>query len=166
MGLFAAIFDQQGKILIKRRPSKYSLPGDWDLPGGAVEEEKTSQALDERIVGEELAREVWEEIGIKISVDPMPPMYPAILRGGKDWAFVIPVGVYDNPGEGEESQEIIYVSPEEVRHLADNPQGNRIVSGWGKRMSRLILMGLIYSPNENYQREAKMLLKSIQQEWR
>ena len=163
--MFAGIYNKEGKVLIKRRPEGISLPGDWDLPGGAVEEENTIKALDERIVGEELAREVKEEIGIDISVDYMPAMYPAVLREGKDWAFVIPIGIYDSPGKGEESQEIRYVSPKEVKELAENLQGNRIVSGWGKRMCRLILMALIHSPNEIYREEAKKYLQEIHAGW-
>ncbi len=152
--------------MIKRRPDKFSSPGDWDLPGGAVEEEDCIKSLDERLVKEVLAREVFEEVGIEVSVDFMPPMYPAILKGGGDWAFIIPVGIYENPGKGEESQEILYALPEDIKRLAENPQGNRIVSGWGKRMSRLILKGFAYSPNKNYRWEAKILLEEIQSKWR
>ena len=166
VGLFGALFNKEGKILIKKRPDKFSFPGDWDLPGGAVEEEDCVETLDERIVREVLIREVFEETGIRILVDPMPPMYPAVLRGAGDWAFIIPVGIYEKSETGGEAQEIMFASPKDVVRLAKNPQGNRIVSGEGKRMNRLILKGFTYSPNENYRWESKMFLGEIQSKWK
>lgn len=162
IGLFAGIFNEEGKLLVKRRPQGISLAGEWDLPGGGVGEENNAKALDERIVGEELAREVKEEVGIEISVDLMPAMFPAILKGGKDWAFVIPVGiVLKEPTKGE----FKYVSPGELKELAEGPPGNRIVSGWGKRMSRLALKALVHSPNREYREQAGRYLAEIHLKW-
>ena len=47
IGLFGAIFNSEGKLLIKRRGANESLPGDWDLPGGGIEEEHVKQCLDD-----------------------------------------------------------------------------------------------------------------------
>jgi len=162
IGLFAGIFNAEGKLLVKRRPQGISLAGEWDLPGGAVEEENNAKAFDERIIGEELAREVEEEVGLKISIDPMPAMFPAVLKGGKDWAFVIRVGtILKEPTKGESK----YVSPDELKELVEGPAGNRIVSGWGKRMSRLALMAFIHGPNKEYARRASQLIEEIQVAW-
>ena len=161
IGLFAAIFDQDGRILVEQRPEGMSFPGDWDLPGGGLEKENNAMALDERIVGLELAREVEEETGIVISIRPMPAMYPAVTRGGKDWAFVIPVKTSDTPTKGLS----MFVSPDELKKLAENPAGNRLVSGWGKRMSRLALIGLTHSPNKEFAKQAETMLKEIQMKW-
>jgi len=91
IGVFAGIFNRQGDLLVKRRPQWISSPGEWDLPGGAVESENNDKAQDERIIGEELAREVLEEVGVIIDLPFMPQMFPAVLAGGQDWAFIIPL---------------------------------------------------------------------------
>lgn len=162
IGLFAGIFNEEGKLLVKRRPQGISLAGEWDLPGGAVEEEANAKALDERVIGRELAREVKEEVGIEISISPMLPMFPAVLKGGTDWAFVIVVGRTDKkPSRGE----IKWVSPDELKELAERPPGNRLVSGWGKRMCRLALMALCHSTNKDYRKKAIQYLQEIQASW-
>jgi ADP-ribose pyrophosphatase YjhB (NUDIX family) len=162
IGVFAGIFDEEGKLLVKRRPENISLPGDWDLPGGGVDAEKAIQALDERIIGQELAKEVEEETGIQIPpLSPMPAMYPAVIKGGSDWAFVILIGgLKQRPTKGEWK----YVSPEELCQLAEGLEGNRLVSGPGKRMHRLCLRILASrdSPNRRYYGQAFQMLIEIQ----
>ncbi len=165
IGLFAGIFNTEGKLLIKRRPKGISLAGEWDLPGGAVEEKNNQNALDERIVGQELAREVKEEVGLAIpEFLPMPAMYPTVLRGGGDWAFAILVGVVEeSPSKGETR----YISPQELQELAEGPEGNRLVSGWGKRMCRLCLRLFASrdAPNQDYAKQAGEMLAKIQSSW-
>lgn len=163
IGVFAGIYDTRGKLLLKRRGQNESLPGDWDLSGGAVKAEAAAVTLDERLIGQELAREVLEETGISISVDPMPEMYPAIMKGGFDWAFVIPIGevLLSSEISGRE-EELIFVSPEELLELAQHSEGNRLVSGVGKRMHRLCLMALCCGPNHNYRFMARKMLEEIQ----
>ncbi|MFA5086375.1 MAG: NUDIX domain-containing protein [Candidatus Paceibacterota bacterium] len=169
IGLFAYLFDPcSGKLLVKRRGKDESLPGDWDLPGGGAEEEAVNAAKDERVIFQELLREIREELG-DITIDTtqlgyMPAMHPAVISGGKDWAFGIAVGfILNPPGEGESW---ILVSPEELKELANRPIGDRLVSGPGKRMHRLCLCGLAeYSPSEEYRRDAWRRLRNIQDDW-
>lgn len=121
IGLFAGIFNSDGKLLVKRRPQNESLPGDWDLPGGGVEENAAKEILNERIIASELAREVGEEIGLEVEsmIQPMPAMYPATLSD-KDWAFVVIIGVVnETPTKGEYK----YVSPAELMELAEASVG-------------------------------------------
>jgi 8-oxo-dGTP pyrophosphatase MutT (NUDIX family) len=142
---------------LKRRTKEESLPGDWDLPGGAVEAENNAKAFDERIVGQELAREVMEEVGIGIAPEPgpMPAMFPAVVKGGNDWAFVIALGFFDKPTKGETK----FVSPQELKELAEGPLGNRLVSGLGKRMWRLSLQAFLHSPKREYREQANQWLQ-------
>jgi 8-oxo-dGTP pyrophosphatase MutT (NUDIX family) len=130
IGIYAGIFNEEGKLLLRRRPVGGSSPGEWELPGGGVDADNSSKALDERIVIQELAREVKEETGISIpSMLPMVAMYPAVLRSGGDWAFAILVGVVK---EKPSKRGTRYVSLEELRKLAEGPEGERLLSGWGQ----------------------------------
>jgi len=166
-GLFGYIFSQEGKLFVKKRGKNESLAGEWDLPGGGVEEEVNANAKDERVVIEELLREIHEETGYYIPhFDVMPAMYPAVSPGGKDWAFGINVGMiagsppFLHPGNYQ------YVSPEELEKLANGSPGNRIVSGYGKRMHRLCLLGLEkFSPNNNFREQAGKTLQKIWETW-
>ena len=159
IGVFAGIFNQEGKLLLKKITSG-RLAGEWDLSGGGVDAQKASETLNEQIIGEELIRHIKEEVGISLSISPTValPMYPAVLKGGGDWAFVIPIEGSPKPTKGETK----FVSPQELRELAEGPEGNRLLSGWGKRMCRLCLQVFRYSLNSEYTKEAFAMLLEIQ----
>ena len=167
IGLFAGIFDENGKVLLRRRkrenpnfPCLYE--GDWELPGGTMEEENIWIGKDERFIGEELARELREEIGLLIKVPFIPAMYPVVYIDKEkkiiDFAFIIHVGIVrERLTKGEN----IYVNPKEIKELANQLEGKRLVSGFGKRMYRMVLMAFFHSPNSQYQQEAKRMLLEI-----
>ncbi|HOS12654.1 MAG TPA: NUDIX hydrolase [Candidatus Pacearchaeota archaeon] len=161
VGLFGAIFSSEGKLLIKRRGADESLPGDWDLPGGGIEETYVKQCLDEAIIIQELLREVREETGIGLSYKSfpkMPAMYPAVIAGGSDWAFLINLGEVDQtPGPEYEHK---FVDIDELEKLAEGPVGNRIVSG-KKRMYRLCMKALTFSPNQEYSKKAELIMRQL-----
>lgn len=157
IGVFAGIFNKEGKLLLKKITNE-KFVGEWDLPGGGVDAQNALEATDERIIGKELARHVMEEVGISLSISPMPPMYPAVLKGGGDLAFVIPIMGFPKPTKGETK----FVSLQELRELAEGSKGNRLLSGWGKRMCRLCLRIFQYSLNTEYSKEAYMMLLKIQ----
>lgn len=161
IGLFGYLFSPDGKLLVKRREQNESLPGEWDLPGGGAEEEIVNAAKNEKVIFQEVIRETREEIGIDVAIAlyipsmTAPKMHPAVISGGKDWAFGINVGTISSNPKVREGVEWKLVSPEELEELANGPLGNRLVSGPGKRMHRLCLYGLAeYSPNEDYREQA------------
>jgi len=164
IGVFAGIFSKDGKLLVKRITSGRFV-GEYDLPGGGIAAVNASKARDERVIGEELRREVEGETGVEIPTpQPMPAMYPAVIAGGGDWAFTILIGVAEqSPTKGEWK----YVSPQELRELADGPEGNRLLSGPGKRMHRLCLrlMASRDNPNPEYRKQAGAMLAEIQRKW-
>jgi len=55
------VFDDDGRILIQRRPEDGLLGGLWEFPGGKAEE---AEEMDEACV-----RELREELGIEVEVD-------------------------------------------------------------------------------------------------
>ncbi len=167
IGLFAGIFNEGGKLLLRRRNKESpeifcSHEGDWELPGGTMEESNILNAKDERIIGEELAREIEEETGISASLPIMPKMFPFMKINPEnkdiDMAFLVPyVETIGKPTKGKN----IYVSPNEIQKLALNSKGNRLVSGFGNRMHRMALKALTYSENVEYKSEARKILSKI-----
>ena len=63
LGCSAAIFDEQGRILLTRRTDN----GQWCLPGGAVESGES--------VAEACEREVFEETGLSVRVQRLVGVY-------------------------------------------------------------------------------------------
>ncbi|GFE68664.1 A/G-specific adenine glycosylase [Chroococcus sp. FPU101] len=59
----AVIYNEQGQILIDRRPAKGLLGGLWEFPGGKIEENET--------VEECIKREIKEEIDLEIEVNDL-----------------------------------------------------------------------------------------------
>jgi mutator protein MutT len=53
----AAIIEKNGRILAARRKSGSHLAGYWEFPGGKIEPNETEEEC--------LARELWEEFGIR-----------------------------------------------------------------------------------------------------
>ncbi len=57
----AVIYNQQGRVLIARRPTTGVFGGFWEFPGGKVEDGETVQDC--------IKREILEELGIDIEVE-------------------------------------------------------------------------------------------------
>ena len=66
------ITDRRGRILLSRRTPSQDMPGLWEFPGGKREPGETPEAA--------LARELDEELGIRVQVGPplmaVPQRYP------------------------------------------------------------------------------------------
>lgn len=176
VGVFAGVLSQTtGKLLLRRRveedsiiPGK-SFKGNWELPGGGVMD---MEKIPYNHLLNELVREVDEEVGISVSVDPMAPLYAVLFKGpaGYDLAMVTPITTSSSPTKGE----TIWVSPAELEELAKDfapadkkrgIDGKGIVSGYGKRMHCMALKALSFSPNVTYAEEAKAMLAEIQKGW-
>ena len=179
VGVFAGILNTGGELLLVRRTvhpnildekgEKISFKGNWELPGGGVmDAEKVSYC---HLVNE-LKREVQEEVGVVVSPDLMPAMYPVLFKGslGYDLALVTPIETSVTPTK----EKTILVSPEELERLAKEYEpadkktgkdGKGIVSGYGKRMHCMALKALCFSPNPEYAKQAWEMLTEIQKVW-
>ncbi len=177
IGVFAGLLTREGKLRLQRRTEKDSIipgktyEGDYELPGGRIQEKKLEKALTLEVLGKELIQKVEEKLGIVIKLHPNPPLYLTIYedveRGICDWAFMIPVP--SPPAYWDETvrvaRTIIDVNPEELRVLAARPKGEQLLSGWGKRMCRMSLGATLCSSNSRYSDEAKICLNEIKPDW-
>lgn len=170
VGVFAGII-KEGKILLRRRveipsiiPGK-SFKGCWELPGGGV---LVTKDMSYSHLVSQLKREVDEEVGIPITVDPMPPIYPVFFGKTQDLALVTPVETSLEPTKGETK----WVSLEELNELArrykppnkeTGEDGQGIISGFGKRMHCMALRA--FSVSRECGEEAKETLQEIQKNW-
>lgn len=94
----AALFDDEGRILLAQRPVGKQLAGLWEFPGGKLEPGETPEAA--------LVRELEEELSIRVNESVLEPMtfasftYPTFhllmpLYGCKKWSGSI------QPREGQ-----------------------------------------------------------------
>lgn len=145
----------------------YPFRGNWELPGRGIRETDAEEVSYDYLL-EELQREVQKRVGIDIPVNPMSAMYPVFLKGqsGYDLAMVAPV--VKKMRVGNKENERIFVSTKELNRLAmefapaDKKDGKGLLSGWGKRMHRMALKALSFSPHMVYAVEAKKTLEEIQ----
>ena len=61
-----ALINEQGKVLINKRPEGKDYAGYWEFPGGKVEENETPE--------EAIIRELKEEINIDVSAACLAPL--------------------------------------------------------------------------------------------
>lgn len=59
----AAVIAREGRVLLAKRPEGGRHPGAWEFPGGKVEPGES--------LGECVAREMAEEMGVRVSVGPV-----------------------------------------------------------------------------------------------
>ena len=62
----AALIDQNGRILVQKRPEGKPMAGLWEFPGGKVEAGETPEAA--------LVRELAEELGIDVKELDIEPV--------------------------------------------------------------------------------------------
>jgi 8-oxo-dGTP diphosphatase len=60
LAVTAAIIERDGRVLIAQRPPEARHAGEWEFPGGKVEEGETPEQC--------LARELDEELGVTVEV--------------------------------------------------------------------------------------------------
>ena len=114
-----ALIDQDGRILIAKRPDGKSMAGLWEFPGGKVELGETPEQA--------LVRELSEELGIKTWNSCLAPMTFA-SHAYKDFHLLMPLFVC-RKWEGilipKEEQELKWVYSSELKNYpmppADKP---------------------------------------------
>ena len=109
-----ALINEDGALLIARRPAGRSLAGLWEFPGGKVE------------AGEEpedaLVRELREELGIEVTKTDLAPLTFA-SHAYPDFHLLMPVYLcrrWQGRLTAHEGQELLWVRPDTL-HLYDMP---------------------------------------------
>lgn len=144
----AVIRNGRGQILIARRPDDKHQGGLWEFPGGKVEPAEP--------VAEALARELYEELGIRITqatpLIKIPHHYP-------DKSVLLDVwNVTDFEGEahGAEGQPIEWVEPEALDRYAF-PAANTPIVAAARLSSRILVTGQAVDVHE-YERRLQQAL--------
>ena len=111
----AIIYNDQGQILIAKRPDHLHQGGLWEFPGGKVEAEETVEAA--------LVRELQEELDITpTACSP----FSQISHDYADKSVLLDfwsVTQFSGTAIGKEQQAIVWVSPKELNQY-DFPEAN------------------------------------------
>jgi 8-oxo-dGTP diphosphatase len=109
-----ALLDEEGAVLIAKRPAGRPLAGLWEFPGGKVEAgEKPEDAL---------IRELREELGIDIAAGDLTPLTFA-SHAYPDFHLLMPVYLcrrWRGNVTAHEGQELSWVRPDAL-HRYDMP---------------------------------------------
>ena len=125
-----AILTCQGKLLLERRRDSNT----WGLVGGGCKKTETGR--------EALAREVYEELGLRIPKEDFrklavydDPGRIAAYQDGSVWRMVIVVYAFDFPQEpalriSAESRELRFFSKEEISQIEIAVTHEDIIQDW------------------------------------
>jgi len=125
----AALYDDQGRILLAQRPPGKAMAGLWEFPGGKVETGETPEAA--------LRRELLEELGIMVDEASLEPITFASF-GYPDFHLLMPLyrcACWKGDLHPREGQSFAWVEPSELHNYpapeADIPLFH-VLSGEGK----------------------------------
>jgi 8-oxo-dGTP diphosphatase len=104
-----ALVDQDGRVLLARRPLHKQMGGLWEFPGGKVEAGERPEAA--------LIRELKEELGIDVAESCLAPLTFA-SHAYDDFHLLMPLYVcrrWQGQAKGLEGQELAWVRPLKLR---------------------------------------------------
>ena len=103
-----ALINEQGKILINKRPKGKDYAGYWEFPGGKVEENETPE--------EAIIRELKEEINIDVSAACLAPL--SFTEKNYEKYYVVVLLYICRKWEGHmkpmENQELEWIFPTDI----------------------------------------------------
>lgn len=125
VGAAAAVFDEQGRVLLVQRGRPPRL-GQWGLPGGMLE-------LGERLA-DAAAREVREECGVEIAIGGVAAVFEPITRddqGRIEYHYVVidfwARHVSGEPCAGDDAAGVAWATMDEVEAYALLPDSLQVV---------------------------------------
>jgi 8-oxo-dGTP diphosphatase len=109
-----ALLNEEGKVLLAKRPPGRPLAGLWEFPGGKVDPGEDPETA--------LIRELMEELGIEIARADLVPLTFA-SHAYPEFHLLMPLYLckrWEGDIAAQENQELLWVKPDELR-LFDMP---------------------------------------------
>jgi 8-oxo-dGTP diphosphatase len=109
-----ALLNEEGKVLLAKRPPGRRLAGLWEFPGGKVDPGEDPETA--------LIRELMEELGIEIARADLVPLTFA-SHAYPEFHLLMPLYLckrWEGDIAAQENQELLWVKPDELR-LYDMP---------------------------------------------
>jgi 8-oxo-dGTP diphosphatase len=109
-----ALLNEEGKVLLAKRPPGRPLAGLWEFPGGKVDPGEDPETA--------LIRELMEELGIEIARADLVPLTFA-SHAYPEFHLLMPLYLckrWEADIAAQENQELLWVKPDELR-LYDMP---------------------------------------------
>lgn len=110
-----ALVDEDGRVLLTKRPEGRDMAGLWEFPGGKVEMGEMPE--------DALARELNEELGIDVSQHCLAP-FTFASHTYRSFHLLMPLWVCRNwqgEVEAKEGQELAWVRPNKMNNFAMPP---------------------------------------------
>lgn len=111
----AALVDSDGRVLIAQRPDGKQLAGQWEFPGGKVEDGETPETA--------LIRELEEELGITVKQACLAPFVFA-SHTYENFHLIMPLYLirrWDGEPEAREHKALKWVRPNDMRNYEMPP---------------------------------------------
>jgi len=109
-----ALLNEEGKVLLAKRPPGRPLAGLWEFPGGKVDPGEDPETA--------LIRELMEELGIEIARADLVPL-TFVSHAYPEFHLLMPLYLckrWEADIAAQENQELLWVKPDELR-LYDMP---------------------------------------------
>ncbi|MBP2158015.1 MULTISPECIES: 8-oxo-dGTP diphosphatase MutT [Asticcacaulis] len=111
----AALVDSDGRVLIAQRPDGKQLAGQWEFPGGKVEDGETPETA--------LIRELQEELGITVKQACLAPFVFA-SHTYESFHLLMPLFLirrWEGEPEAREHKALKWVRPNDMRNYEMPP---------------------------------------------
>ena len=118
----AALTNQDGDILLQKRPEGRSLAGLWEFPGGKVERGESPEMA--------LVRELQEELGIQIMPEDLRPFaFASEVLGDRNLLLLLYIcDRWQGEPQPLEAPEIRWVAPKAMHALPMPPADKPLVA--------------------------------------
>ncbi|MEO9601272.1 (deoxy)nucleoside triphosphate pyrophosphohydrolase [Parasphingorhabdus sp.] len=117
----AALMDQNGRILVQKRPKGKPMAGLWEFPGGKVEPGETPEIA--------LIRELQEELGIAVCEPDLEPVaFASEALADKHLLLLLYIcGKWTGYVESPDALDLQWLSVEAIQDLAMPPADGPLV---------------------------------------